>query len=179
MNEFDFNKMVSQSRQVILGSSASSFEKYENDGGLKEALIYMTIAAVLTGLLGLGGGLRGLISNIITTLIGFLAFVYLVYFVGKQQGGTGTLDQVAYTFSLFWAPVSVLFAAITLVLLITIVGILFIPIVAILALIANIYFAAIATKTSMNLEDQSKIWITLIVASLGWMVVQAFVSKFL
>ncbi len=178
MNEFDFNKMISQSRQVLLNTSVETFEKFENDGGLKEALIYIAIATLISGLFGLGGGIKGMISNVIVTLFGFAAFSYLVHFMGNQQGGTSTLDQVAYSLALFWAPLSVLFSAIIFVLVITIVGILFIPFVAIIGLIANVYYAYTAAQSSLNLTDKSKIWITLIVASLGWMVVKAFVSNF-
>jgi len=177
MNEFNLNKMVAQSREVLLNPGVETFEKFENDGGLKEALIYVAIATVLTGLLGLSGGLRGMISNIIVTLVGFLAFVYIVHFVGNQQGGTSTLDQVAYSFALFWAPLSVLFAAIVLILLITIVGILFIPAVVIIGLIANIYYAYLAAQSSLNLSEKSKIWITLIVAAVAWIVVQSAVNN--
>lgn len=178
MNKFNFNKMVSQSRQVLTKSDVATFEQYENDGGLKEALIYIAIATVISGLFGLGNGITGLISNIITTLVGFAAFAYLVHFMGNQQGGTSTLDQVAYSFSLFWAPLSVLFSAIVFLLFVTIVGIFFIPFVALISLIANVYFAYIAAQSSLNLSDKTKIWVTLIVASLGWMIVQASVSKF-
>ncbi len=178
MDNFSFNKMLSQSRQVLTKSNVASFEQYENDGGLKEALIYISIATVISGLFGLSNGISGLISNIITTLVGFAAFTYIVHFIGNQQGGTSTLDQVAYSFALFWAPLSVLFSAIVFLLFITIVGILFIPIVAIIALLANVYYAYLAAQSSLNLNEKSKIWITLIVASLAWLVVQSSVSKF-
>jgi hypothetical protein len=113
----------------------------------------------------------GFITGILTTLVGFLVFTYLVFFIGKQFGGTGTFDQVAYTFSLFYAPLSLLFSLITLVLVVTIVGIFLVPFVGLVAIIANIYFAYIAVQSSMNMRDSGKVWLTLILAGLGsWLV---------
>lgn len=171
MTESSISNMISQSRDVLTKRDVATFESYENRGGLQQALIYMAIAAGITGLLGLSGGIRGLITGVLSTLIGFLVFTYLIYFIGKQFGGSGTFDQVAYTFSLFYAPLSVVFAALTLVLLITLIGIFLIPLVGIIAIIANIYFAYIAVQSSMNMTDNGKIWLTLILAGVGtWLV---------
>jgi hypothetical protein len=171
MTQASISDMVNQSREVLTKRDITTFETYENRGGLKEAIIYMAIAAVITGLLGLTGGMGGFITGILSTLIGFLVFTYLVYLIGKQFSGTGTFDQVAYTFSLFYAPLSVLFSVLTFVLVITLIGIFFVPFVGILAIIANIYFAYLAVQSSMNMRDSGKIWLTLILAGLGsWIV---------
>jgi hypothetical protein len=163
--------MISQSREILTKRDVATFESYEDRGGLREALIYMAIAAGVSGLLGISGGLKGVITGVLSTLIGFLVFTYLIYFIGKQFGGTGTIDQVAYTFSLFYAPLSVLFAVLTLVLLITIIGIFLIPLVGIVAIIANVYFAYLAVQSSMNMHDNGKIWLTLILSGIGtWIV---------
>jgi hypothetical protein len=161
------SEMLSQSRTVITQPSVSSFEKYEKQGGLQDALIYMVISAGITGLLGLGNGLGGLVAGVLSTLLGFLIFTYLVFWIGKQQGGTGTLDEVAYTFALFWAPLSVLGALAGLILLITVIGIVFIPILGIAILAANIYFSYLAVQSSMNMPTGGKTWLTLVLAALG------------
>lgn len=171
--------MVSQSREVLSKRDTATFETFENKGGLREALIYMAIAAAITGVFGLGDGLGGFVRGILGTLIGFFVFTYLVFFIGKQQGGTGTFDQVAYSFALFYAPLTVIFAAITLILVITLVGILLVPFVGILAIIANIYFAYLAVQSSMNLTDSGKVWITLILAGLGSFLVSLLISGLL
>ena len=171
MAQASISDMVNQSRAVLTKRSVATFEEFENRGTLREALIYMAIAAGLAGLIGLSGGIRGLLTGVIGTLVGFLVFTYLVYFIGKSQGGTGTLDQVAYSFSLFYAPLSVIVSVLTFVLVITLVGILLIPFVGILAIIANIYFAYLAVQSSMNLTDNGKVWLTLILAGIGsWVI---------
>jgi hypothetical protein len=171
--------MVSQSKEVLSKRDTATFETFENKGGLREALIYMSIAAAITGVFGLGDGLGGFVRGILSALIGFFVFTYLVFLIGKQQGGTGTFDQVAYSFALFYAPLTVVFAAITLVLIITLVGILLVPVVGILAIIANIYFAYLAVQSSMNLTDSGKVWITLILAGLGSFLVSLLLARLL
>ena len=162
--------MISQSRDILAKRDVATFEKYETTGNLTNALIYVAIAAAITGLLGLGQGIGGFLSGIIGTLVGFVVFTYLVYWIGKQRGGTGTFDEVAYTFSLFWAPLAVIFGVGSLILAITIIGIVFIPFWLILGLVANIYFAYMAVQSSMNIEQGGKAWGTLILAGLGTLV---------
>ncbi len=167
MTQASIGDMVNQSREVLTKRDTATFETFENKGGLREAMIYMAIAAAITGVFGLGDGVGGFVRGILSTLIGFFVFTYLVFFIGKQQGGTGTFDQVGYSFALFYAPLTVIFAAITLILVITVVGILLVPVVGILAIIANVYFAYLAVQSSMNLTDNGKVWVTLILAGLG------------
>ncbi len=171
--------MVSQSIQVLSKPSVATFEQYEGKGNMRDALIYVGVAAVIAGLLGLGGGIGGFLRGIITTLVGFFVFTYLVHWFGKQQGGTGTLDEVAYTFALFWAPLSIVFGIVTLVLVITLIGILLVPLVAIAALVANVYFAYMGVQSSMNLTESNKIWMTLGAAFVGAIVVNIVVGAIL
>ncbi len=159
--------MVNQSIQVLSKPSVATFEQYENKGTLREAVIYVLAASIITGLLSLGSGLGGFLNGIIGTIIGFLVFTYLVHYVGKSQGGTGSLDNVAYTFALFWAPINVLVAVVSLILIITLIGIFLIPLLVIVALVINVYFAYLAVQSSMNLRESGKIWITLGVAFVG------------
>ena len=159
--------MIGQSRQVLTRPSVDTFERFEDRGGLREALIYVGLFAVLAGLFGLDDGITGFLENIISTLLGFVVFTYLVYWIGKRQGGTGTFDQVAYTFALFWGPLAVVLAVLTLIMVITIIGIFFIPLLGIAFLVANVYFAYLAVRSSMNLERGGKTWGTLILAGLG------------
>jgi hypothetical protein len=179
MTQASVGDMVNQSREVLTKRDTATFETFENKGGLREALVYMAIAAAITGVFGLGDGVGGFVRGILSTLIGFFVFTYLVFFIGKQQGGTGTLDQVAYSFALFYAPLTIIFAAITLILVITLVGILLVPVLGILAIVANIYFAYLAVQSSMNLTQNSKIWITLILAGLGSLAVSFLLSGLL
>lgn len=171
--------MLNQSIQVITKPSVATFEQYENKGSLREAVIYVLVAAVITGLFSLAGGLGAFLNGVIGTTLGFLVFTYLVYYLGKSQGGSGSLDNVAYTFALFWAPISVLVALATLVLLITVIGIFLIPLLAIAALVVNVYFAYLAVQSSMNLRQSGKIWVTLAVAFGGTLVASLFIASIL
>ena len=161
------SEMIGQSRQVLTKPSVATFERFEDSGGLREALIYVGLFALLSGLFGLGEGITGFLSAVISTLLGFVVFTYLVYWIGKRQGGTGTFDQVAYTFALFWGPLAVVLAVLTLIMVITIIGIFFIPLLGIAFLIANVYFAYLAVRSSMNLTSNGKTWGTLILAAVG------------
>ncbi|MCX7739469.1 MAG: YIP1 family protein [Meiothermus sp.] len=173
------SQMFSQSLQVLSRPSVATFEELENKGTLREALIYVLVAAVVTGLLGTGSSATGFLSSVIGTLAGFLVFTYLVYYVGQNQGGSGSLDQVAYTFALFWAPINVIFSALGFLLVITVLGILLLPLLALAALAVNAYFAYLAVQSSMNLRERGKIWLTLVAAFLGALVVSLLTAALL
>jgi len=169
--------MIAQSMQVLSKRDKATFEQFEGKGTVREAVIYVLVAAVITGLFGLTGGFGGFLRGIITTLIGFLVFAYLIFYVGKAQGGTGTFDQVAYTLSLIWSPLSVIFAVVTLVLVITLIGIFLVPLVAIAYLVVVIWLSHMAVQTSMNISDSGKAWITLVVAAIGAFIINAIIGR--
>jgi hypothetical protein len=168
--------MLAQSQEVLTKPSVATFERFEDRGTLADALIYVAVAAAITGVFGLTGGLGGFVGNILATLLGFFAFTFLVYWLGRQRGGTGTLNQVAYSFALFWAPLSVLFGVLSFVLLITIIGILALPLVAIAALVANVYFAYLAVQSSLNLQGGGTVWVVLLLAAIGTFAVNMLVA---
>ena len=170
-------EMVAQSRDILTNRSVATIEKYEKAGGLQEALIYVGIAAAITGIFGLFGGIGAFIGGILSTLIGFFVFTYLVYWIGNQQGGSGTYDEVAYSFALFYAPISVLGAVVALLLTITIIGIFLLPLVGLLVIVANVYFAYVAAQSSLNLAPGGKIWLVLILAGLGSLVASIVISS--
>ena len=173
------SEMINQSRDVLTKPSVATFERYESQGSLVDAMVYVAIAAGITGIFGLSDGISGFMSGVLVTVLGFLVFTYLVYYIGKQQGGSGSLDEVAYTFSLFWAPLAVIFGILTFVLLITIIGILLIPVVGILAIVVNIYFAYLAVQSSMNLPPSGKVWMVLLLAAVGSFVVNIIIGAIL
>jgi len=87
--------MLNQSMTVLTKPSVQSFEQFEKRGGQREALIYVVIAAVLVGVVGLAFGLLGGIAGAVVgllrgvfALIGFYVFAFVMSYVGKQQGGT-------------------------------------------------------------------------------------------
>lgn len=164
------SEMLSQSIVVLTKPSVASFEQYEHRGGMREALIYVGIAAMLAGLVGflfglLGGitsAIAGLLAGVIGPLVGFFVFSYVIFFMGKQQGGTGTQDEVFYSTSLYTAP---LLAVIGVVNAIPFLGCLLLPLTFVLGLY-QIYLGYLATRASMNL-DQTKAIITVVVAYLA------------
>ena len=169
--------MVNQSMVVLSNPSVPTFERYERNGTALHAGIFVGIAALITGLFGLAGGFGGLVASVLSTLIGFFVFTGLVYYIGRQQGGTGTFDEVAYTFSLFWAPLAVIVAVVALLLTITLIGIFLLPLLALAALVANAYFAYLAVQSSMNLVDRTKIFITLGGAVIGTWIIQILLAR--
>ena len=159
-------EMLNQSVTVLTKPSVASFEQYERRGGQREAMIYVGVAAaigaVLSAVFGLfGGGLRGaiggLLGGLLLPLISFYVSAFLIYTVGKSQGGTGTQDEVFYTVALYLAPIlavngiigsNALFACLAF------------PISLALGLY-GIYLGYLAIRSSMNL-DQNKAIITMV-----------------
>ncbi|RIH85076.1 hypothetical protein Mlute_01671 [Meiothermus luteus] len=165
------SQMFSQSLQVLRRPSVATFEEFEGRGTLREALLYVAVAAVLVGLLGLAVGPGGFLRSVAGSVLGFLVFTYLVYYVGRSQGGSGNLDQVAYSFALFWAPINVAVALLGLLLVLTLIGIFLLPLLAVAALGVNVYFAYLAVQASMNLREGGRVWLTLLAAFVGTLVV--------
>ena len=163
-NPVPISEMIDQSIKVISNPTVETFNNYESRGTVRDALIYVGLGALISGALSFSNGLGGIIGGALSTLVAFFVFVYVVHTFGKSQGGTGTLDQVAYTFSLFWMPLSILSAVAILILTITIVGILLIPALLLAILAANAYFGYVGVQSSMNMPKGSQTIITLVVA---------------
>lgn len=79
------SSMIGQSMQLLSKPSVQTFEQLEDKGKVREAVIYVAAGSVITGLLGLGAGLGGFIAGILTTIIGFLVFTYLIFYIGKAR----------------------------------------------------------------------------------------------
>jgi hypothetical protein len=180
MQQTSIPEMVAQSRDIISNPSVITFERYEHRGTMVNAAIYVAIAAVISGLLGLTGGLSGLLGGALGALVGFFTFTGLVFYIGKSvAGGTGTWDEVAYTFSLFWAPLAILSAAISFIvflfswipLLNVLIGLAGF-VIGLAILLVNCYFAYIAVQSSMNIRDQGKALTTLGLAVVGTIIIQ-------
>ncbi|HEY0604952.1 MAG TPA: YIP1 family protein [Herpetosiphonaceae bacterium] len=159
------SEMFNSSIAVLTKPSVAPVEMYERRGTLQTALIYVAIAAVVGAVIGLLGGIAGAVGSFVSVFITFLLFTGTTYYVGKSQGGTGTFDEVAYTFSLFWVPLSLASTVIITILAITIVGLCLVPFVALAVLVAQVYFAYLAVQSSMNLVDRNKVLITLAAAA--------------
>jgi len=179
-NVGSLSEMVNSSIVVMTKPSVSTFEMYERRGNLTSALVYMGIAAAISGILGAvasdAGVVAGLLSGVLTAIVGFLVFTYAVFFIGKSQGGTGTYDEVGYTFSLFSAPLTVIGAVLGLIgrilpLLACLIGL---P-VALALLVAQVYFGYLAVQSSMNIRETGKAILTLVVAAIITFIVNAII----
>ncbi|GAB4199483.1 MAG: Yip1 family protein [Roseiflexaceae bacterium] len=167
-------EMVDQSITVMTKPSVQSFEQYEKRGGQREAFIYVAVATVLAtvagalfGLLGgVAGVLAGLVGALLRVAIGYFVFSYVLYFMGKQQGGTGSRDEVFYTTALYIAPIQALNGVLG---SIPVIACFYLP-VSIALSIYSAYLAYLAARSSMNL-DQNKAIIAVVVATVAtWLV---------
>ncbi|MCS6939538.1 MAG: YIP1 family protein [Roseiflexus sp.] len=173
------SEMLNQSIQVLTKPSVETFERFERHGGQREATIYIMVASAISAAVSLVFGLlNGVVAALLAGALGFILpvvsfylFVFLVYFIGKQQGGTGTQDEVFYTMGLFVAPIQAVTGAVS---AIPIINCLAFP--ATLALgIYQIYLGYLGVRSSMNLEQTPAI-ITLVLAFIAQFIIGAIIG---
>jgi hypothetical protein len=161
------SEMVNSSVDVLRRPSVATFERYERRGNLQKALVYVGLAALVALVLGLFGGLQNALGDAIGVFVQFLLFAGVTYYLGTNQGGTGSLDEVAYTFSLFIVPIYILSSLVLVVLLlIPILGWCLIPFALLGTVIAYVYYGYLAVQSSMNFTDTTRVLVTLGVAAL-------------
>lgn len=173
------NEMISQSMKVLTKPAVATFEEFERHGGQREATIYVMVAAAISAAVSLVFGLlNGIVAALlagvlgfIMPIVGFYIFTFLVFYIGKQQGGTGSQDEVFYSMALFVAPIQAVSGAVS---AIPLLNCLALP--ATLALgIYQIYLGYLATRSSMNL-DQNKAIITLVLAFIAQILIAAVIG---
>lgn len=173
------SEMLSQSVTVLTKPGVASFEQYEKRGGQREGLIYVAVAAAIAAVVALVFGLfNGIFAAIIGAIFAFLVpiasyylFSFVLFFVGKQQGGTGTQDEVFYTTSLYVAPLLAVVGAIS---NIPIIKWLALPVTFLLG-IYQIYLGYLAARSSMNL-DQNKAIISVAAAIISQWILGAILA---
>ncbi|WP_424951407.1 YIP1 family protein [Deinococcus sp.] len=171
--------MFPQSVAVLSQPSVAAFERFERRGGVSEAYIYVALAALVGALISAFFGifhsgvnpLTQFFSRLIFTLVAFGVFTGLVYVVGKYLfRGTGTYAEVAYTFALFFVPISIVS---------TLIGV--IPIlgwfISWLLSLVTIYFGYLAVQSSMNLREQVPAIVTLVLSGIGYLVVLGILAR--
>ena len=186
MKPMSFLEMLDQSRDIMLNPSVATFERHEQRGTLTNAAIYVGVAALISALIGaISGGPAGFLSSLLASLAQFFVFTGMVYLLGKSMfGGTGNWDEVAYTFSLFTAPLILLGALVGLIivlfswipvlnLLVGLAGL----VVALLMLAVQIYYAYLAVQSSMNIRTGSQAAITLVLAFLATLLVTTVLAS--
>jgi hypothetical protein len=170
-------EMLNQSMTVLTKPSIQSFEQFERHGTQREGLIYVGAAAALAGIVGavfglLTGGIAGLIGGLVIGIVGpllsYFVFSFLIYTIGKSQGGTGTQDEVFYTTSLYTAPILAVTGVVN---AIPFLGCILLPATLILG-IYQLYLGYLATRSSMNL-DQNKAILTVVLAIIAMWIAAA------
>ena len=173
--------MFSQSTAVLSQPSVATFEKFEWRGSVQSAYTYVLVAAVVSAIIAAIFApfhrevtfFGQLFSRLILVPLGFAVFTGAVYGIGKALfKGTGTYAEVAYTFALFYVPLSILG---------TVIGI--IPILGwlanILISLAIIYFGFLAVQSSMNIRTNGEGIALLVLSGLAYFLVYAIVGGFL
>lgn len=171
-------EMINQSMQVLTKPSVETFERFERHGGQREATIYIMVAAAISAAVSLVFGLlNGVVAALLAGVLGFILpvvgfylFVFLVYFIGKQQGGTGTQDEVFYTMGLFVAPIQAVTGAVG---AIPILNCLAFPVTLALG-IYQIYLGYLGVRSSMNLAQTPAI-ITLVLAFIAQLIIVSII----
>jgi hypothetical protein len=179
---FGLKEMARQSVGVLTRPSVRTFELFERAGTLPQGVTYVAVTSLLVGVVAFIANALPIINNglgfwesVLMSLFGYLSYVFTVHAVGRAQGGTGTLNEVAYTFALFWGPLAILFALLQASLVITVVGILLLWLVPVIQLVVNTFFAYTGVQSSMNLRSPSAIVPTLLIALVTSVAVQALV----
>lgn len=167
--------MFAQSTAVLARPAPSTFERFERRGGTGQALMYVLLAAAVSGVIAaLFSVFRSDVTffgQLFSRLIGipaqFLVFTGAVYLIGRYLfGGTGRYSEVAYTFALFFVPLSIVG---TLLGIIPIFGWFVQSVVIALALA---FFGFLAVQSSMNLRDPVKAGVTLVLSALAYSIVE-------
>ncbi len=184
------SEMLNQSIKVLTRPSITTFEQYEKRGTRREALIYMAVAAAVGAVVALVFGVLGLflpneygfsdmigdfLGAFIGPVAGFFVFAYVLHWMGRQQGGTGTQDEVFYTVALYAAPILAIngvFANIPFI------NLFYLPIWFVLTLY-QLYLAYLASRSSLNLRDDTKAIISVVAAILAQWLVMALVFSIL
>ena len=167
------SQMLSQSITVLTQPRIETFEQLQGTGTKQDGLRYViaaaivsAVAAIVFGLLfmffssrGFLGVIGGGLAAFILPIVGYYVFAFLVYTVGKSQGGADAEDAVFYAIALYTAP---LLALNGIVGSIPLLNCLAAPLLLVLGLY-QIYLTYLATRASMNLESTPAI-ITIVVA---------------
>lgn len=167
--EVSLQDMFAQSTAVITQPSVATFERHEKRGGLQSAFIYVMVAAIVSALIAaLFSFLHSdvtffgqLFSRLIGIPVQFLVFTGAVYLIGGSLfKGTGTYPEVAYTFALFFVPLSIIG---TILGIIPILGFL----VSLFITVVMVYFGYLAVQSSMNLREQIPAIATLVLSGIA------------
>ena len=177
-----FADMFGQSLAVLTRPSPATFERFERRGGTSQAFTYVMLAAAVSAVIAAFFAIfhsdvtviGQLLTRLIIIPLQFAVFTGAVYFIGRSLfKGTGTYPEVAYTFALFFVPLTILG---TLIGIIPLLGWL----VSALISLVMIFFGFMAVQSSMNLRDPVSSAVTLVLSGIAhWAVGSALLALIL
>ena len=146
---------------AILGAIAFTIQRPYIEQQLRNAETQLGGQVDLTSALAsrsIGGAI---FSGLLGTLIGFFVFLGLVYVIGRAFGGTGNFGELAFDMSLFWAPLMVVRALISIIAIgpLTILT----GLVSVVIAIYNLYLTYLAIQSGMNLPKNKALYVILII----------------
>lgn len=174
--------MFQQSLAVLLRPSIDTFERFEWRGGAPSAYQYVLIAAVISALVGAifailpnhGDVTFGFqfVNRLVAIPVGFAAFTGMVYALSRAlYKGTGTYAEIAYTFALFYVPISILDSLLGWIPLVNYLMALLVPVIL-------LYYGYIAVQSSTNVYNPNKSVVVLAISAIVYMLVGYAISLF-
>jgi len=146
---------------AILGAIAFAIQRPFIAQQLRDAETQLGGQIDLTGALANRSFVGAIFSGLLGTLIGFFIFLGIVYLIGRAFGGTGNFGELAFDMSLFWAPLMVVRALIS---IIAIGPLTFLTGLVSFAIgIYNLYLTYLAIQSGMNLPKNKALYVILII----------------
>lgn len=205
-------QMIGESMEVILQPKRATFDRFVGNGTTLHAAIYIGLVAVINsilailpylltgagefmGLMGGGGWWLGvMLGSIVSTLAGFFLFALAAYAIGTYLKNNtfsfqaAAFDKVAYSFALFFAPISLAAAVLVFIIqlifwatvagnpfsLLTGIGGIYgtlILLVALAGIVAQGFWGYHATKASIQIDDHKQAVITIVGALLALIII--------
>ena len=146
---------------AILGAIAFTIQRPYIEQQLRDAETQLGGQVDLTGALASRSIVGAIFSGLLGTLIGFFIFLGIVYLLGRAFSGTGNFGELAFDMSLFWAPLMVVRALISIIAI----GPLAIltGLVSFAIAIYNLYLTYLAIQSGMNLPKNKALYVILII----------------
>jgi len=146
---------------AILGAIAFAIQRPFIAQQLRDAQNQLGGQVDLTGALANRSIVGAIFSGLLGTLIGFFIFLGIVYLLGRAFSGTGNFGELAFDMSLFWAPLMVVRALIS---IIAIGPLAFLTGLVSFAIgIYNLYLTYLAIQSGMNLPKNKALYVILII----------------
>ena len=146
---------------AILGAIAFTIQRPYIEQQLRDAETQLGGQVDLTGALASRSIVGAIFGGLLGTLFGFFIFLGIVYLIGRAFGGTGNFGELAFDMSLFWAPLMVVRALISIIAI----GPLAIltGLVSFAIAIYNLYLTYLAIQSGMNLPKNKALYVILII----------------